>query len=251
MTALPHDLQTLVERYAAGPTPAGREAAVLAGLPLVRSLLGKLSVPDHPLASYDDLESAGLVGLIEALDAYDPARGVRFMTFAYLRVRGALVDYLRSLDVLSLDKRKRLAEAGAAAEALRQETGAEPPDRAVADRMGLSLADYDALLVEAQARFALSLDGPAHADDDSLTLVESVPDHAGMDGFRDVEREPHGRPRPPRHRGAAVAPARHARPVLRRGPHAARDRRGLPHLRGARVADPRQDAARPPRPPRA
>ena len=188
MTALPHDLQTLVERYAAAPTPAGREAAVLAGLPLVRSLLGKLSVPDHPLASYDDLESAGLVGLIEALDAYDPARGVRFMTFAYLRVRGALVDYLRSLDVLSLDKRKRLAEAGAAAEALRQETGAEPPDRAVAERMGLSLAEYDALLVEAQARFALSLDGPAHADDDSLTLVESVPDGSGMDGFRDVER---------------------------------------------------------------
>ena len=182
------DLQALVERYLACPTPATREAAVLAGLPLVRSLLGKLTVPDHPLASYDDLEGAGLVGLIEALDGYDATRGARFMTFAYLRVRGALVDYLRSLDVLSADKRKRHAEAAETTEALRQETGAEPPDRDVAARMGLSLADYDALMVEAQARFALSLDGPAWGDD-GLSLVEHVADAAGMDGFADVERD--------------------------------------------------------------
>lgn len=180
------DLQTSVERYLADPTPAHREAAVLEGVPLVRSLVGKVPVPDHPLASREDLEGAGLVGLVEALNAYDPSSGAAFMTFAYLRVRGAIIDYLRSLDVLSLDKRKRVAEAGRVAEALRQELGAEPSDREVADRMGLDLADYDRLMVEAQARFALSLDAPVGEEDAGSfhDLIED--DDAGL-GFEATE----------------------------------------------------------------
>lgn len=182
------DLQTLVERYLAAPTPVHREAAVLAGVPLVRSLIGKLPRPDHPLASVEDLESAGLIGLIEALDTYDATRGVRFLSFAYLRVRGALVDYLRSLDVLSADKRKQMYEAAEAAESLRQATGAEPSDRDVAHRMGITVGAYDALMVEAQARFALSLDSPVGADDGDA-LASFVEDVSGTDGFRAVEQQ--------------------------------------------------------------
>ncbi len=180
------DLQALVERYLADPTPLHREAAVLAGVPLVRSLIGKVTVPDHPLASVEDLESAGLVGLVEALDRYDPAAAA-FMTYAYLRVRGAIVDYLRSLDVLSLDKRKRVAEAGATADALRQQLGAEPSDRDVADRMGIDLADYDRLMMEAQARFALSLDAPAGDGDDASSYHDLVEDGAATEGFEAAE----------------------------------------------------------------
>lgn len=162
------NLQTLAERYHAAPTALNREAAVLAGVPLVRSIAGKVPVPDSPLACREDLEGAGLVALVESLDSYDPAVGAKFMTYAYLRVRGAIVDYLRKLDVLSLDKRRRMAEAGRVAEALRQERGAEPSDRDIAARMGISVADYDRLLVEAQARFALSFDAPAYDDGGSL-----------------------------------------------------------------------------------
>jgi len=175
------DLQALVERYLADPSPVRREAAVLAGVPLVRSIVGKVPVPSHPLASREDLEGAGLVGLVEALNGYDPEAGASFLTFAYLRVRGAVVDYLRSLDVLSLTKRKRVAEAGRVAEALRQELGAEPTDREVADRLGLSLTDYDQLMVEAQARFALSLDAPAGPDGDESLYDVLGDDNAGSE----------------------------------------------------------------------
>ncbi|MEM1117228.1 MAG: sigma-70 family RNA polymerase sigma factor [Bacteroidota bacterium] len=188
MTASPSDLQAAVESYLAAPTPTKREAAVLAGVPLVRSILGKVTVPDHPLASMEDLESAGLVGLVEALDAYDPAQGTRFMTYAYLRVRGAIIDYLRSLDVLSMGKRKQVAEAGAVADALRQETGAEPSDRAVAERLGISLADYDALMMEAQARFALSLHAPA-GDDGTLSLHDVMADADAEAGFSEADHD--------------------------------------------------------------
>ncbi|GAB5537827.1 MAG: FliA/WhiG family RNA polymerase sigma factor [Rubricoccaceae bacterium] len=171
-------LQSLVERYLADPTPVRREAAILGGVPLVRSLIGKIRVPDHPLASTEDLESAGLIGLVEALNGYDADNGAAFMTYAYLRVRGSIIDYLRSLDVLSLDKRKRMAEAGAVAETLRQELGTEPSDRDVAERMGLDLGAYDQLMMEAQARFALSLDAPAGPDADGGSMYELVPDDA-------------------------------------------------------------------------
>ena len=182
------DLQPLVERYVADPTPVHREAAVLAGVPLVRSLVGKVSVPDHPLAGLDDLEGAGLVGLVEALDKYDPGAGASFMTFAYLRVRGAIVDYLRSLDVLSNEKRKQVGVAAATADALRQELGAEPTDREVAARMDLDLTAYDRLMAEAQTRFALSLDAPT-AGEDTASLYDLLPDAEGGSAFADAEQD--------------------------------------------------------------
>lgn len=181
------DLQSLVERYLADPTPARREAAILAGVPLVRSLLGKIRVPDHPLAAAEDLESAGLIGLVEALNGYDASNGAVFMTYAYLRVRGAIIDYLRSLDVLSLDKRKRMAEAGAVAETLRQELGAEPSDRDIATRMGIDLSTYDQLMMEAQARFALSLDAPAGPDADGGSMYELVANEADAETSASTE----------------------------------------------------------------
>lgn len=182
------DLQSLVERYLDDPTPARREAAVLAGVPLVRSLVGKVAVPDHPLASVDDLEGAGLIGLVEALNGYDADAGASFMTFAYLRVRGAIVDYLRSLDVLSNEKRKQAGIAVATADALRQELGAEPTDREIADRMDIDLDAYDRLMAEAQARFALSLDAPAGSDEGTATLYDLVADHTGAAGFDSAEQ---------------------------------------------------------------
>ncbi len=181
------DLQDLVERLYADPTPARREAAVLAGVPLVRSIVGKVPVPDHPLASREDLEGAGLVGLVEALNAYDPEGGASFMTYAYLRVRGAVIDYLRSLDVLSLDKRRKVAEAGRVAEALRQELSAEPSDREVAARLGIGLDEYDRLMVEAQARFALSFDAPVGPASEG-TLHDLFADDGGGAGFDTADR---------------------------------------------------------------
>ncbi len=182
-----HDLQHLVEQYLADPTPARREAAVLAAVPLVRSLIGKISVPDHPLAAFEDLENAGLVGLMQALDSYDSEKA-RFSTHAYRRVQGALIDYLRSIDVLSRGKRKKLGEAQQAVATLRQMLGAEPSDADVADYLGIALGDYHALLTDAQRRFALSFTSPI-GDEDGRTLLDVLPDRGATAGFAEVEQQ--------------------------------------------------------------
>ena len=169
-------LQAAVERYAAerdadGPhlDEYGRAVAV-AALPLVRSLARRITLPDHPLATYRDLENAGMLGMLQALGTYDPERGTPFASFAFGRIRGALVDFLRTIDCLSRDRRRRVAEATRTAETLGQELGHEPRAAQVAARLGVSVRSYSRLLGDAQQRFAMSLfdghggDGPTPLD---------------------------------------------------------------------------------------
>lgn len=179
------DLQPIVERYLADPTPMNREAVVLAAIPLVRSLIGKLTIPDNALASREDLENAGLLGLLHALDNYNLERGTPFISYAYGRVRGSLIDYLRSIDVLSQKRRRQLGEAQHAIEILRQMLGCEPEDQDVADYLGVSIEDYHSLLTDAQSRFALSLYENA---DDQQPVLQTVPYESAMDAFDLVDR---------------------------------------------------------------
>lgn len=181
------DLQTATLAFTADPTPAHREAVVLASLPLVRSLVGKLTLPNHPLASWEDLEGAGLLGLMQALDTYDPERGTQFITHAYRRVQGALIDYLRSIDVLSRSKRQKVAEAQEAIHTLHQMMGDEPRDEDVADYLGLSLAEYQDLLTEAQRRFTLSVDQPAGKEDEGQRVLDMLAHEDAGAGFDAVE----------------------------------------------------------------
>ncbi len=150
-------LQDAVERYAADPTPAHGRAVAVAALPFVRSLTRRVTLPDHPLATYRDLENAGMLGMLQALQSYDPHRGTPFASFSYGRIRGALVDFLRTIDCLSRDRRRRVAEAARTAETLQQELGAEPRPAQIAERLGVTVREIDRLRGDAQQRFALSL----------------------------------------------------------------------------------------------
>ncbi len=180
------DLQPIVERYIDEPTQAHREAVVLAAVPFVRSLIGKLTLPDSPMATWEDLESAALLGLLHALDHYSLDRGTPFISYAYARVRGALIDYLRSIDVLSQKRRRLLASAQRALGELCQLRGTEPEDKDVADYLGISLQDYHAVLVDAQRRFALSLYENA---DDQQPVLETVPHADALEAFEQIERD--------------------------------------------------------------
>ena len=151
------DLQDAVERYVDAPTPEHGRAVAIAALPFVRSLTRRVTLPDHPLATYRDLENAGMLGMLQALNSYDPSRGTVFASFAYGRIRGALVDFLRTIDCLSRDRRRRVAEAARTVETLQQELGSEPRAAEVAGRLGVTVREYDRLRSDAQQRFAMSL----------------------------------------------------------------------------------------------
>ncbi len=179
-------LQLLVEQYFADPTERHRSAIIVEGVHLVRTLVGRTSVPKSPLASREDLESVGLMGLLQALEQYDVERGTPFATFAYGRIRGALIDYLRSIDPLSRDQRRKLAEVQSGREVLRQMMGGEPSDENVADYLNLSVPEYHELMSHAQRRFALSLHGILF-EDAELTLIDLIADDEAEAEFERIE----------------------------------------------------------------
>ena len=111
-------LQELIELYASNPVDALRNSIISKSMPLIRSIIGKIGRPDQPLSQREDLESAAITGLLQAMESYDCSRNIQFNTFAYYRIRGSIVDYLRSIDQLPRKQRKNYGEVQKAVEQL-------------------------------------------------------------------------------------------------------------------------------------
>lgn len=123
----------------------------------------------------DDLIQAGMLGLLEAARRYDPTQGANFATFAEPRIRGAMLDEIRKGDWTPRSVHRKARAVTAAIRAVETATGREAQDRDIADRMGLSLADYHDTLAEVRGQKLLSLD-EAGPDDESEVHRVAAPD---------------------------------------------------------------------------
>lgn len=157
-------LQELVEIYCKDPASGLRNSIISKSMPLIRSIIGKISRPDQPLTQLEDLESAGIYGLLQAMDSYDCERNIQFNTFAYYRIRGNIVDYLRSIDQLPRKQRKNYGEVQQVIQEKSQILGREPSDEEIAEELNMDIEDYHKLLSNVQQRNVLSLDTPAYDD---------------------------------------------------------------------------------------
>jgi RNA polymerase sigma factor for flagellar operon FliA len=130
---------------------AAREALVTRCLPLVHWVVDRLGYLARGRADREELVSAGLVGLLRALEGYDEARGVPLAGFVVAHVRGAIRDAFRALDWLGRARRRQVREAARTLATLEAELGRTPTDAEVAARLGVSLETYHALLEDAAA----------------------------------------------------------------------------------------------------
>ncbi|MEM6929104.1 MAG: RNA polymerase sigma factor FliA [Myxococcota bacterium] len=121
----------------------------------------------------DDLVSVGVVGLIESIARFNPARGVPFDTYARHRIRGAILDALRAVDWVPHSVRRKAQAIEHARKALRTQFGRTPTDKEIAARLEIELPDYRNLVRDSEIRQLLSLDAPA-ANDNPTPLVEQV-----------------------------------------------------------------------------
>ena len=110
-------------------------------IPLVRFVVGRLGIPPTSLLDADDLVSYGTIGLINAIDRFDPSRGVRFEAFATVRIRGAVIDQLRSLNWLSRSAVRRVRHIEAALAKLEQRLGRPAKEEEAATEMELLRQD--------------------------------------------------------------------------------------------------------------
>ncbi len=119
-----------------------RDELITEYLPYVKRIVHRIAVHLPPNVDTDDLINAGIIGLIEAVERFDPARDNKFMTYASFRIRGAVLSELRSRDFHSRSTRKKLREYERAHLQLEQQSGGAVSDEEVAEELGVSLDEY-------------------------------------------------------------------------------------------------------------
>jgi RNA polymerase sigma factor for flagellar operon FliA len=128
-----------------------REALVLQHLPQVRLIAKRIHDRLPPHIALDDLISTGVVGLIEAVDNFDPSFNVQLKTYAERRVRGAIMDSLRQMDWAPREMRKKAKVIEAAIHQVKQRLGREPTEEEIASELHIPQAEYQQWLSAIQA----------------------------------------------------------------------------------------------------
>lgn len=171
----------LLGRFLATRSPELREELVLRYISLVHYVLGRLGISQSFGGDYEDLVNQGLLGLIEAVDRYDPSFNTQFSTYATFRIRGKVLDYLRSLDWLSRTARHRTRDLRHAISTLSDRYQRPPTDAELAEYLGMDLPKVQQALVDS-SRVLISLDSVLDLDDESEnSLYETLADEAQND----------------------------------------------------------------------
>lgn len=137
---------------------ACRETLIVEHMSLVKYLVGRVVPQLPPHLDPQDLLSAATVGLINAADRFDPGRGVLFKTFAEQHVRGAIIDELRSYDVLSRSMRDKYKRLEREVTSLEHKLGRNPTSQEVADALHIGLDEYYGLLDDVHVFTFISID---------------------------------------------------------------------------------------------
>jgi RNA polymerase sigma factor for flagellar operon FliA len=168
MSAPPDDdgLTELWERFRSTGDLDLRNRLVLHYAPLVKYVAGRMRSRMPDTVQSDDLVSDGVLGLIDALSRFEPARGLTFQTFAVPRIRGAMLDGLRSLDTLPRSVRATATEVQASQVALEHRLGRTPDDEELAAETGLTL--------RALRDLNSSLSADKHSSLDAFDLTEQL-----------------------------------------------------------------------------
>jgi len=125
---------------------------------LVKLLASRLAMRVPPSVSLDDLVSAGIMGLLDAVDRFDPSRNVQFKTYAEFRIRGAMLDELRNLDWVPRSTRKKIHDMEKAILAVEGRMNRPAEDEEIAEELGVDLQSYYNILKTARGIELLSLD---------------------------------------------------------------------------------------------
>jgi RNA polymerase sigma factor for flagellar operon FliA len=178
------ELRDLWRRYKDEGDEGARERLVVAYSPMVKFVAGRLGagLPSH--VEDADLISYGLVGLIGAIERFEPERGIKFETFAMTRIRGAIIDELRSLDWVPRSVRSRAREIETAQAKLEHELQRAPTEAELAAKLNLTEEELQGALLEIANSSVYALDELWTVSDssgDQVSLLDTIADESAAD----------------------------------------------------------------------
>ncbi|NLG83689.1 MAG: RNA polymerase sigma factor WhiG [Firmicutes bacterium] len=182
----------LWQEYFRTKSKAAREALILKYAPLVKYVAGRIAIGLPPHVDPDDLIGFGIFGLIDAVEKYDLEKGIKFETYAIARIRGAILDGLRSMDWVPRSVRQKARELERVCANLERKLGRAATDAEISAAMNLTLEDFYRLLGEVSCTTLTSLDELwlLHGnEEETVRVIDLVQDAEGTDPIRQVEIE--------------------------------------------------------------
>ncbi len=157
-----------------------REAMIVAYAFLVRQIASRFARRLPSSVMFDELVSAGSLGLIDAVDKFDPGKHVSLKTYAQYRIKGAILDELRSMDTYSRSMRKKIQDVSRAVKTVEDKKGGPSSDHEVAQVLGMPLESYYDMLTDIHGAAILSLDAFIRTRDNDTSSMTRF--QAGLKG---------------------------------------------------------------------
>ncbi len=178
------------ETYRRTGDPEAREKLLVRYLPLVKNVAGRMAMGFPKSVEVSDLVNTGVIGLIEAFSNFDPARGVKFETYAVPRIRGAILDELRALDWVPRSTRAKSREIERALVKLVHNLGRNPNDEELSAHLNISVKELHTALNDVASTTILSLDEMIYGEEDNRQIprVETVEDRSSDTILANIEK---------------------------------------------------------------
>ncbi|MBP5587474.1 MAG: RNA polymerase sigma factor WhiG [Treponema sp.] len=177
--------------YKKTKSPQLRDKFIRQYMPLVKYVAGKLAVGMPGSVEFDDLVGFGQFGLLDAIEKFDPAKNVKFKTYAVTRIRGAIFDELRQLDWVPRSVRQKSREIEDTIVDLESKLGRTATDAEIAQQMGVSEAEYQQTVMKVSGTSVLSLNDVWYSgnDNDHMSIGDSIESPSSLNPDVIVERE--------------------------------------------------------------
>lgn len=190
MIAADIDLKKIWKKYKRQPDDELRNILIESFLHIVRFNAERIHTKLPTEVDVEDLISAGMFGLIDAIEAFDMERGVKFETYCSPRIRGAILDELRAMDWVPRLVRNRSQRVQTATKELQSELGRLPSEKEIAARIGVSEADFKRIARDGSAVSMTSLSRKAFSGDSSreVSEIDVLRDEKAVNPVRELQK---------------------------------------------------------------
>ncbi|MGA2914501.1 MAG: FliA/WhiG family RNA polymerase sigma factor [Sedimentisphaerales bacterium] len=183
------DIDTLWKEFFKQRSEQNRNKLIEFYLPIVKYTAERIYMKLPDKVEVDDLISAGIFGLMDAIDAYDPDRGVKFATYCTPRIRGAILDELRSMDWVPRLVRARAHQLGNATRTLEAHLGRIPTEKEIAEELEMGMDDFYRLQRDATAIGLVSLSNNLDVDGDSdICEIDIIEDKKSKEPMLEAQK---------------------------------------------------------------
>lgn len=166
-----------------------REEIIKKNIPLVKYIASKIIVGKNKYVEYEDLISYGMIGLMDAINKYDDTKGMKFSTYAAIRINGSIIDEIRRNSPISKRAIDKLNRYNKVVEELQNKLYREPKDIEVAERMEISLKELTDIQGYVNYISMMSLETILFGDDEEMSLINSIEDTKSPSPQRTLEEK--------------------------------------------------------------